>query len=242
MHNFILLITTTIFSVVVPSYTTISFQQIPTSEFITVSCNVTNNSDMFPYDVISLHLSTPIDLSSNTLYCKTSTISDETKDMFFVRDTTAKSSPDIVDGERLTLKDCLFLILVIAMWSAAWPLLWKIDGIVEKWLRGREPMSKVYYEEFVVSVLRRVYELEAELYGGKPRRVKPEVIEIYLLKEAFLELERHPEIYEDPNLYDFAAEFMLESVKRAVFMRIPTDKKVVWLKNRYMSNMRFDSL
>ncbi|KAK8969209.1 hypothetical protein KSP40_PGU004578 [Platanthera guangdongensis] len=92
----------------------------------------------------------------------------------------------------------------------------------------RSSMScmKVYPEELVASV---------RFYDGD---VKPnETIEMYLLKEAFEELERHAEICGDPNLYDFATEFMLETVKRAIFMKIPTDRKVAWLKNRYISNM-----
>ncbi|KAK8950193.1 hypothetical protein KSP40_PGU013830 [Platanthera guangdongensis] len=88
--------------------------------------------------------------------------------------------------------------------------------------------NKFYMNEFVVSVLRKDF-------GTTCKRDLS--LNIYLLKEAFEELERHPEIYEDPNLYDFACEFVLETVKRVAFMKIPRDRKVVWLKNRYNRNM-----
>ncbi|KAK8931013.1 hypothetical protein KSP39_PZI016469 [Platanthera zijinensis] len=98
--SFILLTITTILLVVVPSHTAISFPQIPTSELIRTYCNVTDNSNVFTPDDIPLHSSDPIDLLSNTLYCKASTISEETKNISSMRGATAKSSLDIAHALR----------------------------------------------------------------------------------------------------------------------------------------------
>ncbi|KAK8964388.1 hypothetical protein KSP40_PGU010210 [Platanthera guangdongensis] len=57
---------------------------------------------------------------------------------------------------------------------------------------------------------------------------------VYLLNEALDELEKYPEIYEDKMFYDWATLFLMTLINRATFMCIPSDKRLEWLKNRYM--------
>ncbi|KAK8916812.1 hypothetical protein KSP39_PZI022607 [Platanthera zijinensis] len=60
---------------------------------------------------------------------------------------------------------------------------------------------------------------------------------VYLLAEAIQELEKHPEIFEDEELYDFATACFLTITNRVIFLSLPTDRRVAWLKNRYMSSL-----
>ncbi|KAK8969609.1 hypothetical protein KSP40_PGU001732 [Platanthera guangdongensis] len=57
---------------------------------------------------------------------------------------------------------------------------------------------------------------------------------VYLLNEALDELEKYPEIYEDKMFYDWATLFLMTLINKATFMGIPSDKRLEWLKNRYM--------
>ncbi|KAK8918437.1 hypothetical protein KSP39_PZI021040 [Platanthera zijinensis] len=59
---------------------------------------------------------------------------------------------------------------------------------------------------------------------------------VYLLNEILDELEKYPEIYDDKMFYDWATLFLITLINRATFMGIPSDKRLEWLKNRYMHN------
>lgn len=56
---------------------------------------------------------------------------------------------------------------------------------------------------------------------------------VFLLDEAIEEIEKQVEICDDPDLYDFATVFLLSTVNRAMFLKLPSHKRVTWLKNRY---------
>ncbi|KAK8969400.1 hypothetical protein KSP40_PGU014078 [Platanthera guangdongensis] len=57
---------------------------------------------------------------------------------------------------------------------------------------------------------------------------------VYLLNETLDELEKNPEIYEDKMFYDWATLFLMTLINKATFMGILSDKRLEWLKNRYM--------
>ncbi|KAK8958142.1 hypothetical protein KSP40_PGU005664 [Platanthera guangdongensis] len=59
---------------------------------------------------------------------------------------------------------------------------------------------------------------------------------VYLLNEELQELMKYPEIHEDSRFYDWATLFLMTMINRATFMGIPSDKRLEWLKNRYMHN------
>ncbi|KAK8959641.1 hypothetical protein KSP40_PGU001573 [Platanthera guangdongensis] len=57
---------------------------------------------------------------------------------------------------------------------------------------------------------------------------------VYLLNEALEELLKYPEIYEDSRFYDWATLFLMAMINMATFLGILSDKRLEWLKNRYM--------
>ncbi|KAK8944065.1 hypothetical protein KSP40_PGU015517 [Platanthera guangdongensis] len=163
--SFILLTITTILLVVVPSHTAISFPQIPTSELIRTYCNVIDNLDVYPHDVIQLiplHSSAPIVLLPNTLYCMASTISNETRNMSSVHGATAESSLDIKHGSSIQRYNLLASAKVVSLHNI------DFDSRPTS-SSGIMSCMKVYPEVLVASV---------RFYDGD---VKPnETIEMYL--------------------------------------------------------------
>ncbi|KAK8931012.1 hypothetical protein KSP39_PZI016468 [Platanthera zijinensis] len=132
-RNFLLLATTTILSMVPPSHSAISFLQIFTLELNRPYCNVTDNSAVFTHDLTPLQSSAPIELPSDTLYCKASTISDDTRNMSYVRSGAAESSLDIAhvtcpaQNEVLIphLNTFLWLIVMLIPLFGLFAFLWK---------------------------------------------------------------------------------------------------------------------
>jgi len=57
------------------------------------------------------------------------------------------------------------------------------------------------------------------------------------IKEAYEELGRIPEIYDDMDFNNFATEFVLDKSKREGFMNCPTERKVWWLRSRYLKSL-----
>ncbi|KAK8952148.1 hypothetical protein KSP39_PZI002991 [Platanthera zijinensis] len=60
---------------------------------------------------------------------------------------------------------------------------------------------------------------------------------VFLLDEVVEELERHEEISGDPELYDFATVYFLSTVNRAMFLKLPAHKRIIWLKNRHTQSI-----
>ncbi|KAK8960309.1 hypothetical protein KSP40_PGU014805 [Platanthera guangdongensis] len=59
---------------------------------------------------------------------------------------------------------------------------------------------------------------------------------VYLLNEALEKLVKYPEIYENSRFCDWATVFLMTMTNRATFWGIPNNKRLEWLKNRYMHN------
>ncbi|KAK8957018.1 hypothetical protein KSP39_PZI001207 [Platanthera zijinensis] len=57
------------------------------------------------------------------------------------------------------------------------------------------------------------------------------------IKEVVEEICRIPDIYDDPDFFDFAMEFIRIKSGREAFMFCPADKKVEYLKRRYMKSL-----
>ncbi|KAK8949067.1 hypothetical protein KSP39_PZI005160 [Platanthera zijinensis] len=57
------------------------------------------------------------------------------------------------------------------------------------------------------------------------------------IKEAVEEICRIPDIYDDPDFFDFAMEFIRIKSGREAFMFCPADRKVEYLKRRYMKSL-----
>ncbi|KAK8966573.1 hypothetical protein KSP40_PGU011079 [Platanthera guangdongensis] len=61
---------------------------------------------------------------------------------------------------------------------------------------------------------------------------------IYMLSEAVHELEKFSELFNDTDMYDFATLFFINLNNRIIFLNLPDDKKVSWLKKRYMESLK----
>ncbi|KAK8936368.1 hypothetical protein KSP39_PZI013715 [Platanthera zijinensis] len=57
------------------------------------------------------------------------------------------------------------------------------------------------------------------------------------IKEAVEEICRIPDIYNDPDFFDFTMEFIHIKSEREAFMFCPADSKVEYLKRRYMKSL-----
>ncbi|KAK8964364.1 hypothetical protein KSP40_PGU010542 [Platanthera guangdongensis] len=61
---------------------------------------------------------------------------------------------------------------------------------------------------------------------------------IFMLSEAVHELEKFPDIFDDADMYDFATLYLINLNNRIVFMNLPDDRKVSWLRKRYMDSLK----
>ncbi|KAK8961689.1 hypothetical protein KSP40_PGU000976 [Platanthera guangdongensis] len=59
-----------------------------------------------------------------------------------------------------------------------------------------------------------------------------------MLSEAVHELEKFPDIFDDADMYDFATLYLINLNNRIVFMNLPDDRKVSWLRKRYMDSLK----
>ncbi|KAK8942854.1 hypothetical protein KSP39_PZI008726 [Platanthera zijinensis] len=255
-RNFLLLTTTIILSMVAPSHTAKPY------------CSATNNLDVFPHDVIPLQSSPPVELPPDTLDCEASTISNDTRNTSSVLGATAESSLPVARDASITLTNCLALIVFFTLMLGILAFTFKLYITIEKFFLQWAQMEPARYDiewrrprNRSERATKAIWDRIARIDRGKGPCIKQMVMTSFeelqpkskfwriflayttpsicvLLNEAFDELKKHPEIYQDPKLYDFATVFLMTLINRVIFMEIRSDKKVAWLKKCYISKTR----
>ncbi|KAK8951632.1 hypothetical protein KSP39_PZI003371 [Platanthera zijinensis] len=106
---------------------------------------------------------------------------------------------------------------------------------IEKGRKGIQKNRRGRYtiEQLVESTIR-----VGDIISQPPQTFVPS----YTIHEAVDELEKHPDICNDPALYDFATIFLLDNKNRELFLSLPNSKKGWWLKNRQYTNMHSGGL